>query len=43
MFVTDWTKAVGVLGLTVAFVGEGNAFEETRSIETAQVLLGDPE
>jgi hypothetical protein len=41
--VSDGTEAVGVLGLTVAFVSNWDAFEKASSKESEEVLLGDAE
>jgi hypothetical protein len=43
LLVSDGTEAVGVLGLTVAFASNWDAFEKTGSIKSEEVLLGDAE
>jgi hypothetical protein len=43
LLVSDGTEAVGVLGLTVPFASNWDAFEKTGSIESEEVFLGDAE
>ena len=40
---TDWTEAVGELGLTGSRVWKCDAFEKTGSMEQEQALLGASE